>query len=167
MYIGSERHRQNLELARLKGLKPVRCSYCHVDRSKGNIKKHERSCYMNPNNIRLCIVCQSPIKNKGNITCGYRCSNKHFRSGANNGNWKESSYRTTCFASHKKECVVCGEKLILAVHHMDENRNNNDPSNLIPMCPTHHQYWHSRYRKKIEDKVFDYIKKWKELFSKG
>jgi hypothetical protein len=94
-------------------------------------------------------------------TCSHSCSNSYFRSGNKNGNWKDDRYRTTCFLYHKKECVVCGEDKIVEVHHMDENRNNNNPMNLIPLCPTHHQYWHSRYKKEIEDKIYNYIKKLK------
>jgi hypothetical protein len=67
-------------------------------------------------------------------------------------------YRTTCFAHHKKECVVCGEDKIVAVHHYDENHYNNDPANLIPLCPTHHQYVHSRFKDLVIEKIDDYRK---------
>ena len=46
---------------------------------------------------------------------------------------------------------------MVEVHHLDENHKNNSPSNLIPLCPTHHQYWHSRYKEEIEQIVIDYI----------
>lgn len=91
------------------------------------------------------------------ITCSHSCANSYFRSGVNNPNWKEHSYRTTCFHFHKKECIVCGEDKIVEVHHLDENNKNNSPNNLIPLCPTHHQYWHSRYKEEIEQIVIDYI----------
>jgi hypothetical protein len=64
-----------------------------------------------------------------------------------------TSYRTICFRHHKKECVVCGENKIVAVHHYDENHSNNDPANLIPLCPTHHQYVHSRYKELVMEKI--------------
>jgi 5-methylcytosine-specific restriction endonuclease McrA len=70
--------------------------------------------------------------------------------------WKESAYRTTCFLHHEKKCVVCGEDKIIDVHHYDENKNNNSTENLIPLCPTHHRYWHSRYRSLIQKKVDHY-----------
>ena len=91
------------------------------------------------------------------MTCSHSCANSYFRSGVNNPNWKENSYRTTCFHFHKKECIVCGENKIVEVHHLDENNKNNSPNNLIPLCPTHHQYWHSRYKEEIEQIVIDYI----------
>lgn len=98
-------------------------------------------------------------------TCSYACANKMFRSGENNGNWNPEAYRTTCFLHHKKECVICGEQNIVEVHHLDENKKNNSPENLIPLCPTHHQYWHSKYRYIIYDKVIEYINKFKSRCS--
>jgi hypothetical protein len=68
------------------------------------------------------------------------------------------NYRTICFTHHKKECVVCGEDKIVSVHHYDENHNNNDPNNLVPLCPTHHQYVHSGYKDLVIDKINDWMK---------
>lgn len=70
----------------------------------------------------------------------------------------KETYVTICFEHHKKECVVCGEDLIVAVHHYDGNHKNNSPSNLVPLCPTHHIYAHSRYWYVIKECVDDYIK---------
>lgn len=102
-------------------------------------------------------------------TCGYACSNTYFRSGENHGNWKEVpsnriyGYRKICFAHHEQRCVICGEERIVSVHHLDENHHNNDPKNLIPLCPTHHLYWHSQYRELIESQILDYVSnKWSE-----
>lgn len=67
-------------------------------------------------------------------------------------------YRTACFAHHEKKCVVCGEDKIVAVHHYDENHHNNDPANLVPLCPTHHQYVHSGYKHLVIEKVNQYVK---------
>lgn len=98
--------------------------------------------------VRIAKVCNNeftgiPSVMKDKVTCGYQCSNTYFRSGPDNPNWKQDSYRTTCFHYHSKECVICGESNIVEVHHLDENHSNNQPENLIPLCPTHHQYWHS------------------------
>lgn len=143
----------------------LECIYCKDSFGKNNIKRHEKSCSMNPINQKICVVCGDPFKStnsgkKGReqVTCSYSCSNKHFRSGKNNGNWNEDSYRTTCFLYHKKQCVICGENKIVAVHHFDENHKNNRPENLIPMCPTHHQYMHSKYKCDLIEKVEDYIR---------
>lgn len=117
---------------------------------------------------KICPVCgkEFETRNGGKLektTCSYSCSNTHFRSGENNPNWRDHSYRSTCFEHHEKKCIVCGEEKIVTVHHFDENRNNNSPENLIPLCPTHHQYIHSRYKNEIFDKVLEYKNKFVSL----
>lgn len=138
-----------------------KCDHCDRTMLTSGLPQHMLHCYLNPVNIKLCPVCNTPIKNwRTSKTCGYSCSNTLFRSGPNNGAWKDSAYITTCFHHHEKKCVVCDEFRIVEVHHLDENHNNNDPSNLIPLCPTHHKYWHSRYKHLIEKRVLEYIQKW-------
>lgn len=74
-----------------------------------------------------------------------------------------AQYSTIAWKNHERECVACGERLVVAVHHFDENHNNNDPKNLVPLCPTHHIYMHSKHKILILDKVLAYIDaKWKE-----
>ena len=162
MYQKSERHIENALKASQKSRTLIHnCIYCNQKRTKANIKRHTHSCYLNPTNLKKCEICNNPIKNfKTSKTCSYSCANKKFRTGKNNGNWKEEQYRTTCFEHHEKKCIVCSEENIVAVHHLDENKKNNNPNNLIPLCPTHHQYWHSKYKHLIEKTVLDYIKKW-------
>lgn len=110
---------------------------------------------------KTCPVCGEKFKTqlgkKGEkTTCSYSCSNTYFRSGKSNGNWNEDSYRSTCFEHHKKECIICGENKIVTVHHYDENKKNNKPENLIPLCPTHHQYVHSGFKNEVMDKINSY-----------
>lgn len=117
---------------------------------------------------KICPVCGKVFytptteKGKNKICCSYSCSNTYFRSGENNGMYKGSnlsgrnSYITICFRHHPHKCCVCGEEKIIAVHHYDGNHNNNDISNLIPLCPTHHCYIHSRFKDEIQDKVDEY-----------
>lgn len=141
----------------------ISCVHCTKETTAGNIKRHENSCYLNPNIMQKCVVCDGVIKNykdsKG--TCSRSCANKHFRSGENNGNWKHDTYQSTCFLHHDKKCVVCGEEKIVAVHHLNEDHNDNRIENLIPMCPTHHQYMHSRYKTEIQHIVDEYVKQFK------
>lgn len=113
-----------------------------------------------------CPVCDKEFETKSGgdsarRTCSRSCSNTYFRSGRDNGNWRDDSYRTTCFLFHKKECVICGEANIVEVHHYDEDHTNNSPDNLVPMCPTHHQYWHSRYNYLVKPKVDAYVARFK------
>ena len=111
---------------------------------------------------KICPICKKTFKTIMNhrdekVTCSHSCANSFFRSGKNNPNWKDDRYQTTCWEFHKKECVICGENLIVTVHHHDENHNNNSPDNLVPLCPTHHQYVHSRYRHLIIDVIENYL----------
>ena len=143
-------------------MKHIDCKYCGKTTNTQNIAKHERHCYLNPENLLECKCCGKPIKNyrysKG--TCSRSCANTYFRSGEDNGNFRGNNYQTICFYHHKKECVVCGEDKIVAVHHNDHNHHNNDPQNLIPMCPTHHQYVHSRWRNEVQPIIDKYIQEW-------
>ena len=69
------------------------------------------------------------------------------------------SYVIICFRNHPHKCCICGEEKIVAVHHYDGNHNNNEVDNLIPLCPTHHCYIHSKYKDEIQDKFDEYRKK--------
>lgn len=70
-------------------------------------------------------------------------------------------YRTVAWRYHDKKCIVCDEENVVAVHHLNNNHYDNDPKNLVPLCPTHHQYVHSKFKHLVEDKIERYIKgKW-------
>lgn len=148
-----------------KRLKNVECQYCKKEVISSNIKKHEIYCYLNPSNLMFCKVCNALVKNyktsKG--TCSRKCANTFFRSGEQNGAWTGENYQIICFTHHKKQCIVCNEEKIVAVHHNDHNHKNNDPANLIPLCPTHHQYVHSRYKDEVQPLIDQYITEWNSV----
>lgn len=75
----------------------------------------------------------------------------------------KAGYRTIAWRYHEKKCIVCEEINVVAVHHMNEDHNDNRPENLVPLCPTHHQYMHSKHKCLIEHKVLEYIKNWGAL----
>jgi hypothetical protein len=141
----------------------------NIDTSHIDYKKHLSKIHRKYRRVKKeCPVCSNIFETKeghpkAKVTCSYACSNTYFRSGENNPNWKEpedrtdaNSYRGICFVHHEKRCIVCGEEKIVAVHHYDENKNNNSPENLIPLCPTHHQYVHSRYADEVMPVVEEY-----------
>lgn len=135
-----------------------------IEKSKINISHFKFIPKNKKNRIsKICPVCETEFyvlegSKRQKQVCSRSCSNTYFRSGENNGNWNENSinYRKICFEYHEKECIICKEDKIVAVHHYDENEENNNPENLIPLCPTHHQYVHSRYKKLIENKIDNY-----------
>lgn len=162
MYNGSEKHKKNLEKARIVAInKKVECKQCKKAFSSVGIHNHEKRCI----NGKHCPVCNVWFSSQGK-TCSRGCANTYFRSGDQHPNWSESQYRTTCFINHEFKCCVCDENRIVEVHHFDENKKNNNPENLIPLCPTHHQYMHSRHKNLILHKVELYIKNWKMLKEK-
>ena len=64
------------------------------------------------------------------------------QAGEKNNNWKYGcAYRGKIPA---EECAWCGSTENLLIHHKDENRKNNDPSNLICLCKSCHQYCHCK-----------------------
>lgn len=64
-----------------------------------------------------------------------------------NSNWKGGyslHYAKNIAIRHfkKNECIICGYKISTDVHHIDENKKNNNPNNLILACPNHHREIH-------------------------
>ena len=55
-----------------------------------------------------------------------------------------SNYRDIAFRNYPNECAVCGynednDISLLEVHHIDEDRSNNEINNLIILCPNCHR----------------------------
>lgn len=115
---------------------------------------------------KVCPVCNANFVTQSGhkrekIVCSHSCSNTYFRSGLNR-KLELKSYRRICFFVHKKECVICKENRTIEVHHIDENRSNNDPMNLVPLCPTHHTLAHSsKYRSECTKLINEYLKQTK------
>jgi len=151
----------NTTVAVVAATKKFNCKHCNKLISISGLSTHEKSCYLNPDNLKLCPVCNKPIKAYNNI--------KHvlvnvldiyteicmLNMERNNG-CEKNHYRTICFQHHEKECIICGEKNIVEVHHYDCNHDNDLITNLIPLCPTHHRYMISRYKILIDEEVWMY-----------
>ena len=128
----------------------ITCLKCEKSYAKRSIHLH--TCWP----IKICPVCNVKFS-KESITCSHACANSFFRSGENNPNWKQDSYKSTCFLYHDKKCVICGEINIVEVHHYNNIHNDNRPENLVPLCPTHHQYWHSNHKHLVQDIIVKYV----------
>jgi len=167
-----DRKIQNTLPARQKALKlKMKCKWCGKEYAKANIKKHQNSCIHNPlvieTKTKICPICQNSFMTNA-TTCSYSCSNVYFRH-SNEGGLRykydeelinSGRYRDVCFRYHEKKCVICGEENIVAVHHLNENHEDNRPENLIPLCPTHHQYYHSNFKYLVDKEIKEYIVKW-------
>ena len=101
------------------------------------------------------------------MTCSYKCSNLFFKEKQQDAREKSDkvkrNYRTIGLKYHGRKCIVCGEELAVCIHHYDGDHRNNSPENLVPLCPTHHVYWHSKNRYLIEDCVNKYIQDQKKV----
>ena len=81
----------------------------------------------------------------GNFYCSKKCGNLHKNLlREQSGEWKDSysTYRKRALNHYEKKCFCCGweeDERILEVHHIDEDRNNNDIDNLCILCPTCHR----------------------------
>lgn len=107
-----------------------------------------------------CPICSKLFKAKQNhpkeqITCSKGCAQTYFNSGELNSRYSGTAYRAKCFAKFGHKCIVCNENLIVEVHHLDKNHDNNDINNLIPLCPTHHAYIHNNKYRYILEEIID------------
>lgn len=122
-----------------------------VDRLYGPILQHKKEC----------DCCGKEFIFEGRLkTKEYERARFCSRSCANNRKtwWKENAthYRTIALNHHNEECAICGFDKIVAIHHIDENKQNNNPTNLIPLCPNHHEMVHSKWRNEVQP----FIDKW-------
>ena len=78
------------------------------------------------------------------VSCGVSFNNSKNKRGENNPNWSNgaTNYRAKAFNLFEHKCVVCGfdeDERLLEVHHVDEDRDNNDNDNLVILCPLCHK----------------------------
>ncbi len=104
-----------------------------------------------------CKVCGKLILSGLNKrTCSRACANKlrigtSYKHGQLHDKVKAYSIiRSRLFNERGKFCESCGERRveILVMHHIDTNRQNNDFSNLMVLCPNCHAETHCLLRKK-------------------
>jgi hypothetical protein len=125
---------------------------------------------------KICPICEKEFETKlghkrEKTVCSHSCANTYYRTGSEHPNYKSdkdlngsNNFRVICFRHHEKKCVCCDEKNIVETHHYDGNKKNNLPKNLVPLCPTHHRYWHSRFRYIVKVKVDEYVKNFMHLY---
>jgi len=112
-----------------------------------------------------CYMCKKRVYKKNNdlrtseskkYFCSIKCSNTwqgSNRRGENHPNWinGKSIYKLKLIRTDiNSECRMCSENnpRVLVVHHVDQNRNNNQLSNLIWLCRNCHFLIH-HYAKEL------------------
>lgn len=127
------------------------CRYTYVGKQLQDPKSHK---------VYECEICHVPIRAKARSHkprfCSRKCKAKWQSTlrGPLNPNWKPSSdivpsaprsVRNHALHENGNRCQSCQATENLQVHHLDENRENNDPSNLIILCCSCHAKWHAEH----------------------
>ena len=134
-----------------------------IDRNFGPVENHKKVCERC--NQEYVFVGRKKTKQyEQSRYCSRSCSNNR------QDWWKENAtkYVTIAFHHWERKCVICSFDKIVEVHHLDENRNNNDPKNLVPLCPNHHQMVHSRWKCEIIEQINESVQnKWGQQRAAG
>lgn len=149
----------------------VKCDYCgiEVDKKpsyiKNNLAKGRKNYCSNDckklgqfkGKLYPCGTCGKEIyktpseikKSKsGEVFCSKSCAcsfnNSLLRSKENNPNWKDGGYVKVAYNTYSSVCSICGFDDVdaLQIHHIDQNRSNNEVDNLIILCANHHSLVH-------------------------
>jgi len=64
-----------------------------------------------------------------------------------------TDYRRIAFNEHGRECSECDSSEAIEVHHIDGDRNNNEPENLLPLCRRCHSKVHGSGLNGLEDQL--------------
>jgi 5-methylcytosine-specific restriction endonuclease McrA len=106
-----------------------------------------------------CATCGKEIKKQKSIIkrskstkvfCSRSCAvsyNNKLKTGEKHPNYVngDGSYRRLAFNSLSNKCSDCGneDERVLEVHHIDENRKNNNIENLVILCANCHKIRHN------------------------
>lgn len=109
----------------------VKCAYCNKEFIKKNSSlKNSKS------GLFFCCREHKDLAQKINAGESFKSIRPtHYKNGI-------GTYRENAFFEYPHQCAVCSWKEdedVLEVHHIDENRENNNISNLIILCPICHK----------------------------
>ena len=146
-----EQHRRNPNTKCFTCSKPIYKRPFEIENNKGRVFCG-LPCYgIASRKEKPCAVCKKPIMSSLNkITCSRSCSNVN-RAGLKYKGGRprdkvvsQRALKLRLLKIRGKKCERCNyvKYEILQVHHKDENRNNNDLSNLELICPNCHYEKH-------------------------
>jgi len=135
------------------------CELCgkyfeHISSRSNKAKYCSRQCYHKAQHLKgtkqyTCKHCSKQFLNPPShkrVYCSRACVSK-----SNLEEWNPafSTVRKSMVKRGMiKACIKCGydkEPKILGVHHIDENRKNNELSNLMVLCPNCHSLEHLKH----------------------
>ena len=103
----------------------MNCKYCNRNIHISQIRKHEKSCYLNPKNIKYCPVCGKIVKNfNRSNTCSRNCSNLFY------------SHKRKCFGIKTAVCIKCNKPVDIDIQSSCKNFICEDCKNNIYYCKT-------------------------------
>lgn len=127
-----------------------------IDKKFGPIIDHSKKCKRCGNTYTF-TGREHTKQYKASMYCSRSCANNRQEWWINNA----TQYRTIAFRTWKQECAICGFDKVVTVHHIDENHNNNEPKNLIPLCPNHHEMVHSKWSNEVTPLIQEIVtNKW-------
>ncbi len=111
--------------------------------------------------LKKCSKCGRELPHHAKGLCA-GCYNTTFHlEKAKNGNYKR--YHNIDPALYKKiteKCLICEFGKVVDLHHLDKNRKNNSPDNMIGLCPNHHSMLHNlKYKDEIKKQIQEKIAK--------
>ena len=124
-----------------------------VDRLFGPIMDHQKECQC----CGKMFIFNGRLKTKqyeNTKFCSRSCANNRQQWWNDNA----SHYRTIGLQHHDKKCAICGFDRIVAIHHIDEDKKNNNPKNLVPLCPNHHAMVHSKWKFEIQPLINEWLR---------
>lgn len=98
--------------------------------------------------------CEIQNNQTGKFYCSQECGNRYKASLMHTQDSK--NYRLKAMKVYPHKCVCCGwdeDERILEVHHINENRENNNIENLVILCPTCHRKITLGYYKLIDNQL--------------
>lgn len=129
------------------------------DLKLGEIKKFEVICSC-CENIFIVEEREKQFPTKTEYYCSRNCANSV------GGKAKRDKHGITQYATiakkyYDEKCIVCGFNEIVDVHHIDKNRENNNPTNLVFLCPNHHYVLHRKNAEYVDKRIKEFIlEKW-------
>jgi hypothetical protein len=120
----------------------------------------------------LCYTCYKKINWKPKIQTCKRCQRKmaihaknlcpgcynyifHLDKNKAYNQRKRNNIDLKTYRKTTKTCAICGFEKIVDIHHIDSNKSNNTPTNLVGLCPNHHRMIHNL---SLRDEIFQALK---------